>query len=131
MHVGIAVGARRKVLAIFGDRRAVHRGDGIEPTFTEPAAFLTMPVRYDRAYGGRDEMTRRCPLRYARNPMGRGFVLRASREAMDGRALPNIEDPADLLTPQRCACSSRDVGSTSRCRPGWAGASATGTRAAR
>ena len=36
-------------------------------------------------------------LRYARNPMGRGFVLRASREAVDGRALPNIEDPADLL----------------------------------
>ena len=101
MHVGIAVGARRKVLAIFGDRRAVHRGDGIEPTFTEPEAFLTMPVRYDRAYGGRDETDPALPLRYARNPMGRGFVLRASREAVDGRALPNIEDPADLLTPQR------------------------------
>lgn len=101
MRVGIAVGQRRKVLSVIGDRVARFRGERGVPAFSDPQPFTVMPVRYDRAYGGRDESDVSLPLRYPRNPMGRGFVLHARREAVEGRELPNIEDPEDLLVPER------------------------------
>jgi hypothetical protein len=41
------------------------------------------------------------PFHYPRNPLGRGVALRNVRDAVDGLKLPNIEDPNDLLTPER------------------------------
>ena len=38
---------------------------------------------------------------YPRNFMGTGVVLRNVKEAVEGLPLPNIEDPQDLLTPER------------------------------
>ena len=39
-----------------------------------------------------------------RNPLGRGFAVARRADVLDGLELPNIEDPADLLTPERlCA----------------------------
>jgi hypothetical protein len=101
MSVGLAVGDYRKVIRVIGDRRCLYRA-GLPPAFTDPEPFTEMPIRYERAYGGtylRDDVTRMLP--YPRNPLGAGFVLKNTLEAVDGLALPNLEDPDDLLTPER------------------------------
>jgi hypothetical protein len=101
MSVGLAVGEHRKIIRVIGDRRCIHRPD-LPPSFTEPEPFTEMEMRYERAYGGthlRDDLARMFP--YPRNPMGAGFAVTNTREAVDDLALPNLEDPDDLLTPER------------------------------
>lgn len=101
MKVGIALGQHRKLLQVTGDRVCHFRADQA-PLFSEPLPFTEMPIRYDRAYGGRDTVSDpRIPFHYPRNDMGRGVVLGNVKEAVQDRALPNIEDPEDLLTPER------------------------------
>ncbi len=136
LDVGVAVlppGAGRdtsraaRVMRVTGDRRVEWRGEGNAPAFTRPQPFTTMPLTYDRAYGGRDvwseeahpdevlawfqpytdvpreELSR---YNYARNPAGRGYVVHPSRRAFDELLLPNLELPHDALTPERLC--SRD-----------------------
>jgi len=101
MSVGVRVGTQQKVLRVTGDRRCIWRADEV-PLFSEPAPFVEMEIRYDRAYGGRDTVSDpNLPFYYPRNDMGRGVALRNLREVIDGLALPNIEGPDDLLTPER------------------------------
>ena len=38
---------------------------------------------------------------YPRNPVGKGYAVYDQRERIDGLSLPNIEDPTDLLRPDR------------------------------
>ena len=99
--VGVRVGQREKRLQVTGDRTCRYRSDG-PPAFSEPLPFTSMPIRYERAYGGCDELSfPDIPFHYPRNPLGTGVVLRNVRDVVDGLALPNIEDPDDLLTPER------------------------------
>jgi len=99
--VGVQVGDRRKILVVTGNRQCSYREDAA-PVFTDPEPFTEMEIRYDRAYGGRDEKSLPdIPFVYPRNFMGAGVVLRNVKEAVDRLSLPNIEDPEDLLTPER------------------------------
>lgn len=101
MMVGVRVGNRQKMLTVTGDRTCSHR-DGAAPVFTDPEPFVELEIRYDRAYGGQDDRSLPdIPFIYPRNGMGRGVVLRNVREAIEGMPLPNLEDPQDLLTPER------------------------------
>jgi hypothetical protein len=101
MKVGMAIGDMRKVLLITGDRHCHHRPD-LPPVFSEPQPFVAMEIRYDRAYGGRDELSDpQIPFHYPRNDKGKGVALHNMKGVIEGLALPNIEDPNDLLTPER------------------------------
>jgi hypothetical protein len=101
MPVGVQVGDRRKLLTVTGDRQCRFR-QGRPPLFTEPEPFTEMEIRYDRAYGGGDERSLpNLPFLYPRNYRGTGVVLRNVKEAVDGLVLPNVEDPEDLLAPER------------------------------
>src|SRR4030095_8794593 len=101
MSASVRIGAREKSLVVFGDRECCHR-EGGTPAFTDPVPFREMEIRFDRAYGGRDEKSApEIPFFYPRNDMGKGMALRNVKEVIDGLALPNIEDPHDLLTPDR------------------------------
>lgn len=103
MTVGVEVAGRRKLLRVTGDRVARHR-PGSPPSVTEPVPFATMPIRYERAYGGRDLRSRPDrPFHYPRNPLGCGVALCNIHDVVEGLRLPNIEDPEDLLTPERIA----------------------------
>lgn len=108
MPVGVQVGERRKVLTITGDRRCWYRA-GATPVFTDPEPFVEMEIRYDRAYGGGDDKSLpTIPFLYPRNFKGTGVVLRNVKEAVDGLTLPNIEDPHDLLSPDRIIIEEPD-----------------------
>jgi hypothetical protein len=124
---GVRVGAASKSVVVLGDRRCALSREG-RILISDPAPVEVVPLRYDRAYGGRDvaasarygnpyEALRKYlgePLNqidanlydYPRNPAGRGFVIEATREALEPLHLPNFEDPYDLLTAERLAAGS-------------------------
>lgn len=92
---------RLKRIWVQGDRVAHFVPDGT-PAFSEPQPFQIMPLRYERAYGGTDVHSNlQAPYPYPRNPLGRGFAVANVEKAIQGLALPNLEDPNDLLTPER------------------------------
>jgi hypothetical protein len=98
LMVTLEAGPLRLQVAVIGDRwwqRSGSRGVHI----TKAAPFSSMPLVYERAFGGEDRSDPQ-PRRWAlepRNPIGRGIVASASRPDLAEVALPNIEDPADLI----------------------------------
>jgi hypothetical protein len=101
MIASVIVADREKSILIFGDRECRYRED-MPPVFSSPQPFTKMEIRYERAYGGRDTTSDpNIPFFYPRNYMGTGIALRNCKETVDGLPLPNIEDPDDLLTPER------------------------------
>ena len=108
-----------KRLRVFGDRSVTLDPLTAQPVFSAPAPFVEMPLTWDRAYGGRDTtaMARHVPTeldellgtsdlyRYPRNDVGCGYTVSADLTAL---RLPNVEDPADLLTPDRLVLRNPD-----------------------
>ncbi|EYF08063.1 DUF2169 family type VI secretion system accessory protein [Chondromyces apiculatus] len=121
---GVRIGALSKQVLALGDRRVTRSPTG-QLLFSEPAPFERMPLGYDRAYGGIDGVTearlgdpaaavKACMPReaqgpgaseysYPRNFVGKGYLIEPTPEAVEALALPNLEDPADRLTPERLA----------------------------
>jgi hypothetical protein len=101
LTAALTVGPFRREIVVIGDRACEFR-DKAEPIFTDPQPFTTMEIKYERAYGGVDIYSdRRVPCAYPRNHLGRGFVVANVKKALDGLALPNLEDPKNSLTPAR------------------------------
>lgn len=101
MDVAVSVGARKKTIRVYGDRECRYN-PGKPPTFTDPIPFKEMEVRYERAFGGKDEVSDpQTPLAYPRNDMGAGLILKNIQNRVEGLPLPNLEDPTDLLTSER------------------------------
>lgn len=108
LDAAVEIGAVKKTIRVVGDRRCEHRV-GRSPTFTDPEPFTEMPVRYDRAYGGLDAVSvPGTTAMYPRNPRGTGFVLANEKARVNGLRLPNLEDPADRLTPDRLILGEPD-----------------------
>ncbi|HVY49446.1 MAG TPA: DUF2169 domain-containing protein, partial [Minicystis sp.] len=87
-EVAVRVGAWRKRLVAFGDRRWRRGLAGW--TLTSPEPFTSLPLVYERAFGGAVESGGRRDACEA-NPIGVGFG-RTDRDA-DGAPAPNLEDP--------------------------------------
>ncbi len=101
LEVSIAIAEHKKTLLVTGDRYCTYRWLR-PPIFTDPAPFTEMEIRYEQAYGGKDEKSDpKLPFIYPRNPMGTGVVIKNVPEIINSLVLPNIEDPNDLLTPDR------------------------------
>lgn len=122
VDAAVVIGPNRRDLRVSGDRRCARSADG-RILFSEPEPFDQMPLGYDRAYGGYDHGSEAAvpnlfemigpslaegtdPKTYSlccypRNRHGRGYYLASSTTPIDELLLPNIEDPADLLTPDR------------------------------
>ncbi|MBZ5708401.1 DUF2169 family type VI secretion system accessory protein [Nannocystis pusilla] len=102
----------RREYLIHGDRRCLYRGPG-SVAFSRPEPFETIMMRHEFAFGGCDptvpverpktllEAMSPHPGIYPRNPAGRGYVVSDDAALIDGLLLPNIEDPRDLITPER------------------------------
>ncbi|AKT37026.1 DUF2169 family type VI secretion system accessory protein [Chondromyces crocatus] len=93
--VRVEVGPLKKSLVIFGRRLWVEDGRALTP----PAPVLEMELRYDHAWGGRDDDPPAPPLEEARNPIGRGVVRHPS--ALTHQEAPSIEDPAHPIRSVR------------------------------
>ncbi len=90
MDVSVQMEKRGKTIRVFGDRKCSHRGNG-SPSFSKPEPFESMPLDYNKAYGGVDftvsfptkpttfgELLSRLgqhPGAYPRNRQGKGYVV--------------------------------------------------------
>lgn len=95
--VWLRVGPVGLAAHIFGDRQwSVTMGSAV---MTVPQPFEKVPLVYERAFGGvqRTSGGEAIEAAYDRNPVGTGFVTGNGNARIDGLALPNIEDPRDLL----------------------------------
>ena len=128
MTVSVQVGSYRHTAKVIGQRFCDYLKGEI--VFTTPKPFEEISLRYENAYGGRDSLFEevflkevkknalpddirqiKCvaetflkdspPVVYPRNRFGKGYVVENRRESIEGRELPNIERPDDLLTPAR------------------------------
>jgi hypothetical protein len=90
LDVGLRVAERKKIVRVFGDRTWL--GFHASP----PAPFSTMPLVYERAFGGLLAVQGEPRLIEERNPLGVGLGVMRS-PALRGTIMPNLEDPAQLL----------------------------------
>jgi hypothetical protein len=116
MFASVQIGNILKRVAVFGKRVVEWHGD--RPAFGRPELFTEMPLIYQNAYGGLDNrvpippdmlkdymqavengMQFDHPGLYPRNPAGKGYLVLP--DPLEGVELPNLEDPSDLLTPER------------------------------
>lgn len=93
----LRVGPIHKQLRVFGERRWARSIVGL-PKISEPEPYESMPIVFERAYGGWDRGAAD-PAEHrleARNPVGTGFATRAAHAI--GQALPNVEDARHLIS---------------------------------
>lgn len=128
-------------IRITGDRHCIYRA-GRPPDFSSPEPFEAVPLTWGRAYGGADPTVRwpsppadilslyrqlaRPAGAYPRNPVGCGYVVDNVPDVVQGLRLPNLEDPTDLLTPERIFAGTHEQWhrqplstSTGWVDPGW------------
>lgn len=92
--VNLTVGRLSKTVRVIGDR--VWKAGAMSAAPTRPVPFTTMPLVFERAFGGacRPPREGEAPELEARNPVGVGFRGRRPLRELDGAPLPNLEDPA-------------------------------------
>lgn len=88
LTVTFRVGTLQKSLAVFGDR-VWQNG---RPSAPKP--FSRIPITWARAFGGVDAAGG--PGWYEANPAGVGYSSKA--EALNGKPVPNVEDPMALIS---------------------------------
>ena len=98
LDVAVSVGDRSKILRVFGDRVWERGFFGIN--ISTPQMFETMPLVYERAFGGVHVInaTNNEVLFEEHNSVGKGFAGKRSNKEIEGMALPNLEDPAQLIS---------------------------------
>jgi hypothetical protein len=88
--VSVRVGALQRTVRVHGDRVWTRRFARMVASDATP--FVSMPVVYERAFGGRTRTTSDEDFPYPTNPVGVGFHMIPPPE---GSPLPNIEDPQE------------------------------------
>lgn len=122
-EVRVRVGPLDRRLLVFGDRKVWRDSIG-RLRFTDAEPVEELDLGWSSAYGGIDAIAWKVhgdPLEafskdagqpfnprfgtyaYPRNRTGKGYLIEASHEALAACALPNLEDPARLLSPERLA----------------------------
>lgn len=96
-EVHLQVGPVQRTVRVFGDRHWRRSGGGWRAS--DPAEWERMPLRWELAFGGVGQPASEGepPEFEARNPVGRGFLGR-KQSPQEGQPLPNLEDPAQLIT---------------------------------
>jgi hypothetical protein len=122
--VSLQVGSISKSFDVVGNRSWVGALLGVVATSPEP--FESMPISYDRAFGGIDA-AHPDPAKhryYETNHAGVGFHQQTEREFIDGTPLPNTEESGRPVTDPRGSYRPMAFGSIGRAwqpRPRLAG----------
>lgn len=91
LNVSLRVGSMFKAITVYGDRQ------WLNGNITSPKPFQTMPMKYEYAFGGMHVQDGVIESSEQRNPLGRGYAGSRSVREMEGKFLPNLEDPAQLI----------------------------------
>jgi hypothetical protein len=125
LQVVARMGRLAKRIAVFGRREIGTTADG-GIRIGKPEPFADMPLIYGNAYGGLDPrvpipepqrekymtmaklgMVFDHPGGYPRNLIGKGYFVYP--EPLKGAEMPNLEDPDDLLSPERLPVRSPEL----------------------
>lgn len=116
LPVEVHIGQRSKRVLAFGPRFVERRASG-RIAFSAPVSVHSVELSWWNAYGGIDPMIvprglddtpifagrpiiELFPGAYPRNPSGTGYLITDTPQLLDGLTLPQLEDPAHLLTPE-------------------------------
>ncbi len=88
--VSIAVGQLKKIIHVYGNRVWI-AGLTVAPSAPQPATQV--PLVYEKAYGGRQELPDGTFLAEMRNPVGIGFRGKRAASEMANKPVPNLDHP--------------------------------------
>jgi hypothetical protein len=97
VNVSLTISKMTKHLVVIGDRFWT-KGIVGGLSMTSPKPFTSMPLIYERAFGGWDRRPED-PAKHRldpRNPIGKGFVVK--EEHLLDQALPNVEYPKQMIS---------------------------------
>jgi len=110
LDVNLSVGNVNKDVRVFRDRRWY---DG---RISDPTPFLSMPMVYEKAFGGMHLVDSKVDSVEERNPLGCGYAGKRSVVDMNGVPLPNLEDPHHLISQHSDTPAPACFGF---CAPAW------------
>lgn len=93
--VSLMVGKLRKLLHVYGDRVWSAGLTGAAPS--EPIPTTSVPLIWERAYGGTVRAEDGEELCEPRNPVGVGFLGGRSPAQLRGMPVPNLDDPRNPI----------------------------------
>lgn len=93
LEVTVTVAEREKTVIVYGDRTFKKGLTGL--SITKPEPFLSIPLVYERAFGGIHiiDAENNKIKGEDRNPVGVGFKGKRKSKEFDGYPVPNLEDP--------------------------------------
>ncbi|AGP36334.1 DUF2169 family type VI secretion system accessory protein [Sorangium cellulosum] len=106
--VRVEVGPLRKSLVVFGRRLWVDKGAAL----TAPSPIEQIDMRYDHAWGGRDDEDPAAIVEEPRNPIGMGVT--GAPASLTHQPAPNIEDPAFPIRTAKTAPPPAGIGVVGR-----------------
>ncbi len=98
VSVSLRVGSMLKKFDVVGNRVWKNSALGLTPSRPQP--FTVMPISYDNAYGGFDNLNPD-PAKhqaYFSNTVGKGYFPSAKADMIEGKPLPNSEEPGNPVT---------------------------------
>jgi hypothetical protein len=96
LDVSLRVGRVKKTIRVLGDRkwRFTNRVKLI-PSISPPIPFVKMDLTYENSFGGIDSDG----AAFCReNIFGKGIIGKKTPKSINGRPLPNLEDPYNLIS---------------------------------
>jgi hypothetical protein len=115
LMVGMRLGAMTKGFEVVGDRHWTAGVAGIAASSPKP--FTSMPITYDRGFGGPGEASADDPAitnAYAPNPVGAGYFKRARDTDVFAKPLPNTQQPDDPVTSPKGSYRPMSLGPIGR-----------------
>lgn len=94
MDVSLRAGGLARTVRVHGDRFWVSEAGGYSMTAAQP--FRSMPLVWERAYGGSDDEGTD-----PRNPVGIGFRSPGTEPELHGQPVANLEDPEEPILSWR------------------------------
>ncbi len=95
LDVTLELGPVKKTVRVVGDRVWEHRLGGMWAS--DPKPFDSIPLVYERAFGGSDHSDPRRANSEVRNLVGVGFYRNPDPRFLAGKPLPNLEDPRQRI----------------------------------
>jgi len=92
LNVELKAGSFQKNIKVYGDRHWVRQNNKLVPSMPQP--FHSIPLTMEYAYGGKIEWDG-LKISYSDNPDGIGYYN--EEKSAEGKSLPNIEDPNNLI----------------------------------
>lgn len=121
--VSLRAGQVRKQFDVVGNRS--WRSE-LGLAVTHPQPFAAVPISYDNAFGGVDNLHPDPSQHdaYLPNPVGKGFFPKSKPDQIEGKPLPNTEEPGRPITNPAGSYRSMSLGPIGRNwapRPKYAG----------